>query len=547
MTEYMTEIFQLALPEADQAKTIETPMYSPAPTTIFVRQVRQAMLQTGLSRLLCDIYGDRVPQTTTLYSLLERLGVTARTIAALRKTEGHPVANKFLDRISHRLALTAEGQKQFQILKMLYGLSGERPRSAAEIAATLYLPPKDIKHLSILMRCRLEAEAIRTFTEETLLSLIRTFEQSPLYAQIITSTALDVPPPPPAEGPLKLEAIKKLEAIAIELAQNVDREPTVNISGQAGTGKTSLALKVTAQLLQQGKRVLFACHSRFLSQHVESLTKYYPGDLTVSTFHALCHSFAKAADIEIPSYRNNKVFNELFPELLIAAVHARSEFAFDAIVVDEGHALLPNFWRALKFCLKDHQRGAFFYFYDPLVLGLAKQKRAPFAARAVTLEHSMRPNFALAFNNGVEVYESLSREETGHVVSRVISDLVDAQTRPDEIVILTTAKVPKVSGNNFNLPRGVKLAATPGSRENHVIYTSLSSYRALTKKVVILLVGKDTEELADWKLDYLSYSAFSRADERLILIGNLRAVNKVLPNGVTLLNPELFEPHLRIT
>jgi len=538
----MTEIFQLSLP-AIPAISSSAALNS----TVYVKQVRQALLQDGMAKLLCDIYGDRSAAPLTLFTLLERMGVATKTVNALRQTEGHPVANKFLDRLSHRLALTAEGQKQFQILKMLYGLTGEKPKAVAEIASSLCTSPKDIKHLSILMRCRLEADPIRAYTEDTLLSLVRLFEQSPLYTQIIAASSSGEESFAPTESGEMLAAIKQLEATADSLMMNIAQEPCVNISGQAGTGKTSLALKVTARLLQKGKKVLFVCHSRFLSQHLESVTKYYPGELSVSTFHALCHSFATKAGIAIPSFRNCKVFNEHFPELLIAAIHTRPEMAFDAIVVDEGHAFLPNFWRALKFCLKDHQQSAFIYFYDPLIMSMAKTKRAPFAGRTLSLDNPMRPTFALANANGLEVYEAVSREESAQAVSKVISDLVDAQIRPDDIVLLTTGKPPKVSGHPFNLPKGVKLAATPGNREKHVIYTSLSSFRGLTKKVVILLVGKDTEDLADWKLDYLRYSTFSRADEKLVLIGNLRAINKILPAGVTMLNPEMYDPHLRVT
>ncbi|MBS1990853.1 MAG: DEAD/DEAH box helicase family protein [Cyanobacteria bacterium SZAS LIN-3] len=542
MTDSRTDIVQIKSSAAaatilSSSTTPETQRHSSA----YVRQVRQALVLAGLERVLADIYGERGENRLGLSVLLQRLNFDPTTIKALEKTEGHPLANKLVDRLSHRLALTAEGQKQFQILQMLYGLTGEKPRSVSEIAAGLSTSPKDIKHLSIMMRCRLEAEPIRRFVEDSLQFLVRDFEQSELFARSRPRQQND-------QGPAidMLSALKQLESTADRLVGNLASEPTVNISGKAGTGKTSLALKVTARLLQQGKRVLFVCHSRFFAQQIQNITSYYPGDLTVSTFHALCHQFARQAEIEIPSYRNNKVFNELFPELLIEAMHKQRENAFDAVVVDEGHALLPNFWRALKFCLKDMQGGSFFYFYDPQILALAKNKSAPFAACNMQLQQELRANFNLTkVEGGLEIFEALTKEEAGQAVSKIVADQLAADIRPDEIVILTTDAHPKISSHQFTLPRGVKLAATLGNREKYILYTSLSSFRALTKKVVILSVGKDIEDLAQWKLNYLSYSAFSRAEQRLFLVGNLRAVACVLPDGIELINPEALEPQLR--
>jgi hypothetical protein len=548
---------EFALQPAEQVVQLETDLVGPAATPdsfaspdcydlpVYIRQVRQATLMEGLGRLLADIYGDRNETPITLSALLHKLGSKSEVVTALASTQGQPVANKLLDRLSHRLALTAEGQKQFQVLKLLYGLSGDQPRSTAEIAAIACLSSKDIRHLSIMMRCRLESEPIRSFVEDTLKLLVKEFAKSALCREITSNCGDNKIEVGPGE-PDQRGALMDLEQLAEQLVANLEGAPTVNISGKAGTGKTSLALKVTTRLLQQGKRVLYVSHSRFFAQHIHNLTRFYPGDLTVSTFHALCHLYAREAGINIPAYRNNKVFNELFPELLIAAIHARSENAFDAIVVDEGHSLLPNFWRALKFCLKDLQRGAFFYFYDPVIINLAKNKTAPFAAHNVTLTSELRPNFRLAqIKGGLEVYEAVSREEASQAVSRVVADLLKAQVRPDEIVILAADAVPKVSDNRYNLPKGIKLAATPGNREKHILYTSLSSFRAMTKPVVILTLGREVEDLAQWKLKYLSYSAFSRAGQKLILIGNLKSIEKILPDGVRVVNPETYEAQLR--
>jgi hypothetical protein len=256
--------------------------------------------------------------------------------------------------------------------------------------------------------------------------------------------------------------------------------------------------------------------------------------------------YAKQADIEIPAFRNNKVFNELFPELLIAAMHARRENAFDAIVVDEGHSLLPNFWRALKFCLKDPHCGAFVYLYDPIVMALAKNKSAPFAVDEISLTRPLRPNFGLVNHpGGLELFEAIGKDEANAAVSRVIADLTNAGLRADEIAILSADVVPKVSANRYNLPRGIRLAATPGDRNQYVLYTSLSSFRALTKRAIILTLGKEVEELPLWKQKYLSYLAFSRAEQKLVLIGNLKSITMLLPDGLQLINPEAVIPQFR--
>ena len=526
---------------------------------VFVRQARQELLVEGLGRLLADIYGQRQwpaemsPLETSYQQLgfiFESLSFDAMLMVVLRQTYCQPIANKLVDRLAHRLALTAEGQKQFNVIKLQYGLSGDTPVSHADIATMGGMTTKEVKHLSIMMRCRLESDTIRQFVEDTLRLLADEFRNSEAYHKIIAASRQFAESGKP-DILQQRAALAELDHKASSIMAELDKNPTVNIEGKAGTGKTTLALKLTAQLLEQGKRVLYVCHSRFLAQHIQSLTRFYEGDLTVSTFHALCHLYAKQADIEIPSFRSNKVFNELFPELLIQAMHIRRENAFDAIIVDEGHSLLPNFWRALKFCLKDLQAGTFIYFYDPLVMGLARNKQAPFAVQNLILNKELRPNFNLLnhslLNHGdsFELYETISKEEANAAVSRVIATLISAGYNTGDIAILSADSVPKVSANRYSLPRGVRLAATPGDRTKYVLYTSLASFRALTKKVIILTVGKEVEDLPSWKQKYLSYLAFSRAEQKLIFIGSLSCVKTLLPEGVSFINPEEFSPQLR--
>ena len=116
----------------------------PATRPVFVRQARQEVLVEGLGRLLADIYGqrqlgDEASALETSYqqlgTLLENLGYDAMLMVVLRQTYCQPLANKLIDRLTHRLALTAEGQKQFNVIKLQYGLNGDQPVSASDIAS----------------------------------------------------------------------------------------------------------------------------------------------------------------------------------------------------------------------------------------------------------------------------------------------------------------------------------------------------------------------------------------------------------------------------
>lgn len=134
------------------------------------------------------------------------------------------------------------------------------------------------------------------------------------------------------------------------------------IFGNAGTGKTVLAISRAQQLQRDGFRTLLVCYNEILGQELSHRLGSVPG-LTACTFHALCFKLASEAGLVIPQMRDQQWWEVQAPELILEAC-LKTEVSFDAIVVDEAQDFAPSWLEALR-CLSGSRADApFFAFAD---------------------------------------------------------------------------------------------------------------------------------------------------------------------------------------
>ena len=144
----------------------------------------------------------------------------------------------------------------------------------------------------------------------------------------------------------------------------IEAVPRAAISGAAGTGKTVLAMEEAKRCAEHGARTLFICYNRGLAKDVRHRLKEVPF-VVAMTFHELCAQLTTRAAIESPTtISKRKLFDEVWPELLMQAYERLEKERFDVIVVDEGQDFLPLWWTAILTGLDPAGSGLLRVFYD---------------------------------------------------------------------------------------------------------------------------------------------------------------------------------------
>ncbi|MFA7338701.1 MAG: DEAD/DEAH box helicase family protein [Candidatus Obscuribacterales bacterium] len=538
--------------------------------TLIVKNLAQMLELKALEHMLTTIYSSTKP--LTLIDLLEKIQCDSMTVNLLKHLAFAPICSGLLQGLKQSMTITDEGKRLFEISQIYFGFYGHTgsgfihsPSSNTAISVQLKLSAAEVKQATIRLKARLQAPSVRQLVEQILRQELALFKNSGLY-QAMLQQKQSFMPIGPSEGQWTISSKISPEIEVPRLVQKtlwaLTAENTVNIVGGTGTGKTSIASEVALKL-SQGQRVLLVTHSRLLAaqlrfQHEqylrdqESKRKIHfepepplncdganaqQGSLTISTFHALCHSAALTANLTPPRFRSTKIFNEIFPELLLEANRLHPELKFDAIIVDEGHSFGTNLWRALKHCLIDQAKGIFVFCYDPQLLAFNRNSVVPQAATTIELKVSFKSNLdLLASNETSELYEVSSVEEQTDAVQFLVDSLLSTgQYRPNDLAILSACSD---KSHRFKFAGGVKVSQQPvkPSARAALLETSLFQFRALTAKVVILIdLFDEVEKLSDWKFQYFCYLVWGRATEKLIIVGREETMTKLLPREITTL------------
>lgn len=310
------------------------------------------------------------------------------------------------------------------------------------------------------------------------------------------------------------------------------------VCGPAGSGKTFLAIEKARKICSSSpdSRVLVTCFNSNLSEliksHLATDTK-----IDVFSFHKLCASFCKDAEIQIPNERSSdsdQFFATELPTLLLEAL-CKVGSRYDAIIVDEGQDFDPSWWPILEQCLKDPSRGLFYIFYDNNQGIYGKRQDYPIVDEPFVLEENCRnTKKILALVN--EFYQADStpiaigpegREPefikvekdntTIEILNRLIQKLVkDDKVSSKDIVILTpTIESKSILKAGLDVG-GLKLSWETGVRKDGVLSCStIHSYKGLERPVVIV---SEMSNLPREKTRILQYVAYSRANSHLIVL-----------------------------
>jgi UvrD-like helicase C-terminal domain/AAA domain/Nuclease-related domain len=304
------------------------------------------------------------------------------------------------------------------------------------------------------------------------------------------------------------------------------------IAGGAGTGKTALAIEKARRTALAGKRTLLTCYNRPLGAFLREILSDQPA-VVVMTFHELCSVSAKQASITIPEVDTGKLFGEVLPRALEAAMAMEPRLGFDAIIVDEGQDFQPTWWPALERSLADPANGVLFVFYDdhqqlyswPSTY-LGGMPQAPFrltrnVRNTKQIFDEAKPYFGKSLIRPagpqglpVEHLEAKTQEKALQLISSLLDRLVDQEKIvPDHIAIL--AETDDLSRSLA--PKGLlgrhRVCRADARAKSAIILDSVRRFKGLESPVVVVVwsgSGIYDQELA--------YVGLTRARSHLIVI-----------------------------
>jgi len=311
------------------------------------------------------------------------------------------------------------------------------------------------------------------------------------------------------------------------------------VSGVAGAGKTLLGMEQARRMYWTGKQVLYICFNKSISEYVQYQFAKEGLDITACTLHSLMMNG------EIPDAGDQNFFENILPKKFF---ENNSPLEYDYLIVDEGQdlfrdAYLPCLGKIVKGHLED---GHWLIFYDQnqnlyndndqFDTSLSKLKKC--GAATYKLSVNCRNTKQIADANtlttgisnigkpkisGLSVkYTPFSDKAEEH---KLLDDLL-LQLKNDgvcggDLIILSKYAItnPKNCLNRNPVSKMVGLMKTSGqmwrAKKAEVRFSTISAYKGLESKTVVLI---DVDDFSEQTARLLNYVAISRASSLLYIL-----------------------------
>lgn len=343
------------------------------------------------------------------------------------------------------------------------------------------------------------------------------------------------------------DALQLLTQGQFHILRQIAGMPRATICGGAGTGKTVLAMEEASRWADRGARVLYVCYNRGLAADVRERLLGWPA-VSVMTFHQLCAEMTARAGIACPgSITESRLFEEVYPDLLMQAFERLPEQRYDVIVADEGQDFLPLWWTAVDAGLAPDGMTLVRIFYDSNQRVYGSASRIP--------EEVTSPSTRLTLNlrNTQCIHRVVRRHYQGHEIEsngpegvdvrwivadskhdvrRRITDYVRRLTGVEgvghgDIAVLAAAE--NEIGDILREGRLGKLRVgrCDAKADGHIVVDTVRRFKGLERPVVI--IAATTAIVLDSELPYV---ALSRARTHLVVVGSAKVLERLRrPDG----------------
>lgn len=295
--------------------------------------------------------------------------------------------------------------------------------------------------------------------------------------------------------------------------------PRIAVGGGAGTGKTIVAVEDAARLAAAGRKTLLTCLGAELAGKLSE--RLSGSDVRVETFPELCRRLAAEAGLPGASHAASR---DRAPELLLDAISARPDLAFDAVVVDEAQDFPSHWWVAIEALLADARGSSLHAFYDTnqQVYGELRGRLADYALVPIRLPYNLR--------NTKKIHDAASRFYSGLPVTAHGPRGVSIQWLecPEEAIAATAGRaVDSLCRKEAVRAQDITVLAPDnaaldsirrelqGSAPTDIAFASIAGFKGLENKVIVLAATRALSDQAE-----LAYVALSRARTHLVVAGN---------------------------
>ena len=316
------------------------------------------------------------------------------------------------------------------------------------------------------------------------------------------------------------------------------------IEGNAGSGKTLMAINFAKKKAEIGEKVLYLSFNKNLASSVHKDIGDIP-NLKIINIHAL---FGEYVEVDTNKLNKNpqKYFSETLPEEFHNYISSLSKLDLeklqsDQLVLDEGQDILkPSFIFSLDLLLKKgFEKGNWAIFYDE------KQNiYNPEYSDGMELLYSMNcTKFKLQVNcrntvqigkysaeaSGVELKEFIKEngeevekisfkdnEEFKNNIKNILKTLKKEKIKMNEVVFLS----PKRYDKSLLKKAEIEVKELRDDMEMSIdipIYATIQGFKGLDSKIIILV---DTDDILDKNYSKFIYIAATRARTLLYIVGS---------------------------
>lgn len=326
----------------------------------------------------------------------------------------------------------------------------------------------------------------------------------------------------------------------LRISRRMAANPRTVVRGQAGTGKTVIAIERARALAAEGRHVLFLCFNQLLARHIQLTLQGVPfaGRIDVRHVHALYRETIDKAGMSarLAEKRDDKhLFAELFPQIFIEAAIECDLQPWDALIVDEAQDLLtPDNIDAFDLMLGGPgiNRGCWHIFFDRLqnIYGTAIQERVESRlaeampayddlfencrnTRQVASQASIVSGIDLALIGAPDgpacdnVYYS-NQSALVNVLDAEVVRLIEQGISPGNIAVLSTRRRENSAVAGVKLLGRQRLVDVAEAEAGDLIFSTMHAFKGLERQVVLAV---DMEEIGREEWSMLHYAGLSRA------------------------------------
>lgn len=167
----------------------------------------------------------------------------------------------------------------------------------------------------------------------------------------------------------------------------IDKIDKVRVSGNAGSGKTLVAVEKAIRLSKAGVKVLILCHNPVLANRIKDLVSGY--NVLVSPFGKFVKNILEDKPIHFSDWNN---FHEPTQEELSKAIDYihEKQISYRAVIIDEGQDFRDIWWMIVDAIQANVNQPITYIFHDDNQALLPNRSKYPFEGPIVNLSKNVR-------------------------------------------------------------------------------------------------------------------------------------------------------------